>query len=170
MNVLFITNTDLKNKSFLNGNIDADKILPFIKVAQDIYLEQYLGTKLFNKIKTLIVSGEIALPINKDYNYLLTEYIKPVTIYSALIEYMPSAAYKFTNGGVFKHLPESSESVSKNEVDFLIEKQRYIANVYARRMVDWLCEYSNLFPEYFQNKNSDIQPTDNNYNSSWNLK
>ena len=165
--VLFITNTDLKRKTYLNGSIDADKILPYIKLAQDIYLENYLGTKLFDKIKTLISSGDINLVANADYKFLLDSYIKPTTIHSALVEYLPNAAYRVTNQGIYKHLPENAETVDKNEVDFLIEKQRNLANVYAKRMIDYLCSYGRLFPEYYTNKNNDIYPNDDSLKSSW---
>tara|TARA_R110000796_G_scaffold162344_1_gene279129 strand:- start:9104 stop:9616 length:513 start_codon:yes stop_codon:yes gene_type:complete len=165
--VLFITQTDLKRKTYINGNIDADKILPYIKLSQDIYIENYLGTDLFDKIELLISGGTINDPGNVNYKYLLDSYIKPTTIHSALVEYLPNAAYKITNQGIYKHLPENAETVDKNDVDFLIEKQRNLANVYAKRMIDYLCFNGGLFPEYYTNSNNNIYPNDDSLKSSW---
>ena len=51
---LLITRDDLVRLTALNGNTDTDKFIQFIKIAQDIHIENYLGTKLLQKIKDLI--------------------------------------------------------------------------------------------------------------------
>ena len=50
--VLFISNKDLKRYSILNGNTDPDKFLQYIEIAEEIHIQNYLGTKLFNKLKS----------------------------------------------------------------------------------------------------------------------
>jgi len=52
MEVLFITRQDLVKFTATNGNVDTDNFIQWIKVAQDIHLQNYLGTRLFNKLKT----------------------------------------------------------------------------------------------------------------------
>ena len=54
-----------------------------------------------------------------------------------LITY-PFAAYQVANGGVFKHNSENSESVTKEEVDSLIDKHRNFAQFYTRRFIDFM--------------------------------
>ncbi len=39
MKALFITVKDLKAKSIISGNTDADKLIHFIEVAQDIHIQ-----------------------------------------------------------------------------------------------------------------------------------
>ncbi len=165
--VLFITNNDLKRNSIVNGNVDADKFIQYIKIAQDIHIENYLGTKLYVKMQELIESGDILNTPNVNYLYLLNTYIKPMTIHWGLSEYMPFAAYQIYNQGVFKKLPEAAESVDKNEVDFLVEKERTIAQHYTRRCIDYLCYNSTLFPEYYQNNGPDVYPDKESDNSNW---
>ena len=46
---LFITINDLKRKSIIDGNVDADKLIQFIEVAQDTHIQNYLGGKLYNR-------------------------------------------------------------------------------------------------------------------------
>lgn len=156
--VLFITNNDLKRSSVLNGNVDNDKFIQYVKIAQDIHIENYLGTKLFDKLKQLIEDNELGLTENVNYLFLLNTYVKPMTIHWGLVEYLPFAAYQVYNQGVYKKLPESAESVEKNEVDYIVEKERTIAQHYTRRMIDYLCNNSTLFPEYYQNESGDQYP------------
>jgi hypothetical protein len=47
---LFITRNDLVKNSILNGNVDTDKFIQFIKIAQQMHIQNYLGTKLYDKI------------------------------------------------------------------------------------------------------------------------
>jgi len=48
---LLITRDDLVRFTSVNGNVDTDKFIQYIKIAQDIHIQNYLGTELLNKIK-----------------------------------------------------------------------------------------------------------------------
>ena len=50
-------------------------------------------------------------------------------IWWAQVSYLPYAAYQIKNGGVFKHTSENSEGVTKEEIDYLLEKERDTENV-----------------------------------------
>ena len=160
---LFITREDIVKFTALSGNIDVDKYTQFIKIAQDIHIQNYLGTKLFNKINDAIVAGTLANP----YLALLKDYIKPMVIHFAMVEYLPFAAYTIANKGVFKHNSENSTNVEKNEVDFLIEKERDIAQHYTTRFVDYMSYNQVLYPEYNTNSNGDMFPDSEANFTSW---
>ena len=121
---LFINRTDLVRNSILDGNVDTDKFIQFIKIAQEIDIQNYTGTDLYNKISTLIANGEIDDVANAKYKTLLNTYLQPMLIWSAQVYYIPFAAYSIKNGGVFKHRSETSDTVGKNEVDYLVDKAR----------------------------------------------
>lgn len=57
MEALFITRQDLVKFTATNGNVDTDNFIQWIKIAQDIHLQNYLGTRLFNKLKTDILTN-----------------------------------------------------------------------------------------------------------------
>ena len=57
MEALFITIQDLVKFTATNGNVDTDNFIQWIKVAQDIHMQNYLGTRLFNKLKTDILTN-----------------------------------------------------------------------------------------------------------------
>jgi hypothetical protein len=160
---LLITDADLVKFTATNGNVDVDKFVQFIKIAQDIHIQNYLGTKLLEKIEADIIAGTLA----GNYLSLVTTYVKPMLIHWAMVEYLPFAAYTIANKGVYKHSSENSENVDKNEIDFLIEKERSIAQHYTERFINYMCFNNNLFPEYNTNSNDDMYPDRMNNYTSW---
>lgn len=162
---LFVTRDELVKFTALNGNIDTDNFIQWVKVAQDIHIQNYLGTKLFKKINDDIVAGTLS----GNYLMLLNTYIKPMLVHWAMVEYLPFAAYTISNKGVYKHSSENSENVDKSEVDFLVEKERSIAENYTRRFVDYMSFNQSLYPEFNQNQSGDIFPDFDANFSGWQL-
>jgi hypothetical protein len=151
---LFISRDDIVKFTVLNGNLDTDKFIQFIKIAQDIHIQNYLGTRLFNRLNDDIVNDDLTQP----YSDLLSTYIKPMLIHWAMVEFLPYAAYTVANKGVFKHNSENSSNVDKNEIDFLIAKERDVAQSYTNRFIDYMCFNQVSFPEYNANSNADVFP------------
>lgn len=151
---LFVNREEVVKFTALNGNLDTDNFIQFVKIAQDIHIQNYLGTKLFDKINDGIVADNLTAP----YLMLLNTYIKPMLIHWTMVEYLPFAAYTIANKGVFKHTSENSNSVEKNEIDYLVEKERQVAQSYTRRFIDYMCFNQNTYPEYNQNSNADVYP------------
>ena len=160
---LFISRDDIIKFTVLNGNIDTDKFIQFIKIAQDIHIQNYLGTRLFNRLNDDIVNDDLTEP----YTTLLTTYIKPMLIHWAMVEFLPYAAYTVANKGVFKHNSENSSNVDKNEIDFLIAKERDVAQSYTNRFIDYMCFNQVSFPEYNANSNADVFPDKSADFTSW---
>ena len=151
---LFIKPIDIKRNTIIDGNVDVDKFIQFIKIAQQIHVRNYLGSDLYNKISDDIKADTLT----GNYLSLVNTYIQPMLIHFAMVDYLPFAAYQVKNGGVFKHSSENSETVSKNEVDYLVNKEREFAEYYTRRFIDYMANNQNLFPEYTSNSNEDINP------------
>ena len=162
---LLITRDDLVRFTSVNGNVDTDKFIQYIKIAQDIHIQNYLGTELLNKIKADI----IATTLSGDYETLVNTYIKPMLIHWAMVEYLPFAAYTIANKGVYKHDSENATTVEKNQVHFLVEKQRQIALYYTQRFVDYINFNTASFPEYNSNSNGDMYPRGENNLNGWYL-
>ena len=56
---LFISRTDLVKNTILSGNVDTDKFIQFIKISQEIHIQNYLGTKLYDKISADVIAGMV---------------------------------------------------------------------------------------------------------------
>jgi len=160
---LFITRNDLVKYTAVNGNVDTDKFIQFIKIAQDIHIQNYLGSDLFNKISNDIINNTLS----GDYLSLVETYVKPMVIHWAMVEYLPFASYTIANKGVYKHSSENSDTVGKNEIDFLIEKSRNLAQYYTDRFISYMNNNQALFPEYYTNSNSDVYPDKNASFEGW---
>ena len=155
---LFLTMSDLKKRSIIDGNVDPDKLVQFVEVAQDTHIQNYLGGKLYKKIQTLISGGTIDDAANADYKTLLETYIKPMLIWYAQADYMPFAAFQISNGGVYKHRSENSDTASTEEINMLIRRAQETAEFYSRRFMDYMDHYSYLYPEYLESSNEDMMP------------
>ena len=161
---LFITPKDLKANTILNGNVDTDLFINFIKIAQQMHVQNYLGTKLYEAITTKITTSTLT----GDYLDLVNDYIQPMLIHYAMVDYLPFANYQIRNGGVFKHKTENSESTTKDELDILVQKHRTFADFYSKRFVDYMGIYAaQKFPEYWLNQNDDMFPDRNPSPVSW---
>ena len=155
--VLFINRTDLVRNSIMDGNISTDKFIQFIKLSQEIDVQQILGTNMYDGLTTAIPN--IDQPANARWKVILDDFVVPMLIWYAQANYYPFAAYQVRQGGVYKHTSESAESVSKSEIDFLVEKARTNAEWYSRRFIDYMSFNQTLFPEYTSNTNDDIYPS-----------
>jgi hypothetical protein len=240
---LLITRNDVVKFTAMNGNVDTDNFIQYVKIAQDIHIQNYLGTDLLEKLKSEIILAASGIPtaitisnqgtgyttgtainttsttgtglklnitaagglitaatintagtgykvgdtatvtggtngavtissiytIPTDYNNLLVTYVKPMLIHWAMVEYLPFAAYTIANKGVYKHNSENATNVEKVEIDFLIEKERSIAQHYTERFIDYIAFNNDLFPEYNSNSNGDMYPDTNNNYTGWYL-
>lgn len=161
---ILITRKDVVKFTAMNGGVDTDKFIQYIKIAQDIHVQNYLGTDLLQAIQTKIKAGNLA----GDYLSLVTDYVKPLLCHWAMVEYLPFAAYTIANKGVYKHSSENAENVSKEEVDFLVEKERTTAQYYTDRFIDYMSfNASSKFPEYYSNNDEDISPDKDANFSGW---
>lgn len=156
---LFISRNDLVKNTIIDGSVDSDKLLPFIKIAQQMHIQNYLGTELYNKISALITAGTLTNADNPDYFLLVNEYVQPMLIMFAMVDYMPFSNYAVKQGGTYRHRSENAELPSKSEIDFLVQKYRDFADFYTRRFIDYMnYNASTKFPEYYSNSNDDMYP------------
>ena len=155
---LFVTRHDISVFTAANGSIDNDKLLPFINQAQDIHIQNYLGTDLYNKIQAEMVAGTLVDP----YLALLNDYIKDMLLHWSMVEYLPYAGVNIANGGIYTKNPENSTALSKEHVDSLIEKSRTTAQFYTNRFIDYMQSgiAPSNFPEYYSNTQADMYPDD----------
>ena len=155
-NILFISRNDIIRRSPVGGNIDPEKLVPFIKTAQDKYIWVILGSKLYYYLQDVIAAQTLAEP----YLNLMEEYIKDTLVHYAVVEALPFLPYTIANAGIYKNLPENTEAPNKQDVDFLLQKELQTAQFYAERLVTHLIANTNIYPQYNQTtgKSDNIYP------------
>jgi len=146
---LFITRNDIIKNSPLQGAIDADKLLPFVRTAQDKYLLNLCGTVLFYYLQAQIEAGTVN-SLSVYYRDLLDDHIKNTLIWYSCVEYIPFSSIQFKSEGAVKHLSDQSVAPGKNEIDYLKQQAQSNADYYATRMQNYLIAYSNQIPQYLQ--------------------
>jgi hypothetical protein len=146
---LFVSRNDIIKQTPLQGSIDADRLLSFVRTAQDKYLLNLLGTVLFYSLQAEIEANTFSQK-NEFYQDLMNDHIKPTLIWYSVVEYLPFSNIQFKSEGAVKHKSDQSETVDKNQIDYLLQKAMNNADYYATRTQNYLIAYSNRIPEYLQ--------------------
>jgi len=151
---LFITRNDIIKNSPLQGALDADALLPFMRTSQDKYIKNLLGTVLFDYLQQEIVTGN---PFTGYYQELMDDYVKPTMIWYACVEYIPFSSIQFKSNGAVKQTSEQGSAPDKTEIDYLLQKAQANADYYALRMQNYLISYSQNIPQYLESVGNQTQ-------------
>lgn len=160
---LLISTKDVKRYTSISGNLDEDKLLQFIEIAQDVHIRNYLGTDLLARLEEGIINADLTA----DETSLINDYVKKMLIHFAMVEYLPHASIEISNKGVHRGTSETGETVSQSDLEYLIEKERNVAMGYVQNFVDFMCYNQTTFPEYTSNTGSDIHPSKDTSFTGW---
>jgi len=163
--VLFISEDKLKDSTAINGNVDVDFLLPYVKVAQKIYVETKLGTDLYDKLQSEITAGTLT----GDYRTLVDDYIGDMLVQWAFYECIPFLRFKIQNGNIYSKTSETGNSLSETEASSLREEVRNSAEYFTERMILYITNNLTSFPEYSTNTGADISPNKDAYYSGINI-
>ena len=138
-------------------------------MVQDRYIHSICGTALYDKILSLIPTGELKNDIAFiEYKKLVDDYLTDVLFNYVLAELPMANQYKYVNKGVVIRTSENTTTPDFKELESVMAFYRGYAEWYAERAINYLTANSTLFPEYL-NPGSDvtvIQPTSNQYRSA----
>lgn len=150
LNILLVSDTMIKERTAIHGNIDAHLIYSDIKVAQDMYIMPLLGTALYNKLQSIIADNTISTDATLiNYKNLIDKYVVDALMYYTLSELPTTISYQFWNKGVLRKNGQDTELPSMSELIDLSNKYRNRAEFYAQRMKAWiLANAAAMFPEY----------------------
>jgi hypothetical protein len=153
---LFITRNDIIKNTPLQGAIDADALLPFVRTAQDKYLKNLLGTVLFAYLQAQIEAGTVS-SLSVFYQDLLDDHIKNTLIWYSCVEYIPFSSVQFKSNGAVKQQSDQGIAPTKSEVDYLKQQAQTNADYYALRLQNYLIAYSNQIPQYLESVGNQTQ-------------
>jgi hypothetical protein len=153
---LFINRNDIIKNSPLQGAIDADALLPFVRTAQDKYLKNLLGTVLFDYLQAQIVANTVS-SLSAYYQDLLDDHIKYTLLWYACVEYIPFSSVQFKSNGAVKQQSEQGIAPVKSEIDYLKQRAQENADYYALRLQNYLIAYSQELPQYLESVGNQTQ-------------
>jgi hypothetical protein len=143
-NILFISETTLKDRSLLQDNVDPKLIRPTIKQTQDMYIEPILGTGLYQELQEQIEDNSLTV-LNKK---LLDLYVTDCICWYVASEMVMSLGFKMTNKNVLRKQSENSNEGSLSELFDLMNYYKNKAEWYAQRITNYLCENIVDYPLY----------------------
>lgn len=155
--VLMISESRLKKITSIDENVEPDDLVPFITQAQDLKIQSVLGTYFFNNLKDSIADGTLT----DAERTLLNDYIAPLIANYATYLALPSLNYKIKNKSVLNPSSEEAVNTALDELKYLRESYKSTAEFYEARLLDYLCDFSDLFPDYTNPDGNGMNPATN---------
>jgi hypothetical protein len=141
---LLVSEQRLKQWTQLDDNIRMNEITPFIIQAQDIYMQDTLGTKFYTRLK----AGVIANDLTADEEQLLNEYIGPCLMQYSLYLMLPSIKYKIANQGILNGTSEETSPTTLDELQYLRQSTLNTAEFYNQRLLKFFRDNPSMFVDY----------------------
>lgn len=114
-----------------NGNIDVDSILPAVNIAQNIHIKRILGSKLYDKMQIM--------PLTGDYLTIRNDYLKFILAFYSASIYLSLNTIKTTNNGSYKVAGgEGDQSASHIDLNLLSKNYESIALSYEKSFVEFM--------------------------------
>lgn len=134
LTTILIKQEELTRNTIIGGNVDTDRYLQAIKACQNLLIKPVLGNDLYNKI----VSDYESNTLTGLYLEMFDDYIKEMIIHGSAEIYITQGAYMVSNNGITKTKTDSSETVSKEELDYLVESSRKLYRLYEEQFYNWI--------------------------------
>ena len=145
-NILLLSEDFVKTNSNLSDNVWGKFLLPAVREAQDIYLQEIIGTALYQSILEKIKDNALIDP----YKEFVDDYVRWFLLYQVLTDVIDVLDVKLANLGTVRSRDEYVDNISDGERDRLKQNYQYKADFYCRRMQEYLLNNRNAFPELEQ--------------------
>lgn len=149
MKTYLISDNTIKNEGVINENVSPNLIKASIRIAQDVNLQEIIGTSLYNKLQDLIENDELVN--NPKYKLLLDEYIQPFLTYITLSEIQIPIGFQNRNSGNPQNTnieTPTTQSTTLLDVKYIKQFYKDKAEFYAKLMAKYICANITSFPEY----------------------
>lgn len=141
---LLVSEEKLKAFTSINQNVSPADLIPYILQSQDIVLQNYIGATYYIELKNQVVTGTVS----SNNQFLLDNYIGNALCNWGLFYALPFLKYKIFNKSVVSPTSESSESITLEELKFLMEQVRSAGETYMKRMIEWMVLHPGDYQAY----------------------
>ena len=140
-NILLISEDLVKEQTPISDNLWGKYLMPAIRESQDIHLSQILGENLLDEIYYRVEHNQIT----GDYKTLVEDYCQPYLLYQTQVNLIPYMNVKLANIGSVVANDEHIVTLSKSDIDNLMQNIQYRADFYARRLQQYLLDMKEVF-------------------------
>jgi len=147
-NTFLVSEAVIREYSGIDNNIDTALIKNGIREAQDIELQRMLGTLLYDKLISLVDSGDILTSPFNNYKTLLDDYVQNFLIYASYFYILDSIYLRSRNNGLIT--PTGGDNSEVADLTLYNMKRGSTKNkmeFYAQKLRDYLIEEEALYPE-----------------------
>ena len=155
---LLVSEQRLKQWTQLDDNVRMNEITPFIVQAQDIYMQDTLGTKFYTRLK----NGVIANDLTANEQLLLNDYIGPTLMQYSLYLMLPSIKYKIANQGILNGTSEETSPTTLDELEYLRQSTLNTAEFYNKRLIKFFMDNPSMFADYTNPGTDGMYPNKDN--------
>lgn len=147
-NVLLISEQKLKDNTSINDNVDSQELRFCIQQAQQIFLQESLGTNLLEKLYELVETNTIGNAGNENYESLLKKYVQPTLISYSYYLGLDNFFVKWVNVGIVQNRNEQGTNIDLKTLQFLKQNAYNQAQFNDQILRRHLVFKSGLYPEY----------------------
>ena len=156
-----ISESELKETTIIQNNVDGKLIGMAMREAQDIYTRDVLGSALYNELITQINEASLT-----PENETLLSYVKPMQRYYILKEFLMYGWIKLANSSVGTRDVDDLQTSQQDGINSIEGKFEQKAEYYKKRLMNFLCDNITDYPLYTSG-NQEITPTNKSYTSNF---
>jgi len=137
-----------KLHSPITGNTDISEFIPYMSIAQELYITPILGERLMSELKTQIENDTLT-----NANSILIAKTAPALSFWAVYQGLPFHWASIVNKGITIRESENSKGININDVAQLRQWLRNDAEIFTRLLIDFLCSEQGKYPFWKPDKN-----------------
>ena len=141
--------SEAKVRSFtsLNNAVDSELIKNNIRTAQDYWLQNIIGTILYEKLLSDVDAGTLT----GNYKTLVDNYIQDYLLYCTYYESLEDIYLRPRNNGLLRpNGGENSDPVERDLYDMKRQSLRNKMDYYGQRLTEYILDEDSYFPELDQ--------------------
>lgn len=139
--VLLISETQIKELSLIQMNVEAKVLSRTILDTQSIYLRPILGNELFTRLLNEVYEAATSnTPLATETQVLLNEYIHPYLAHAVVSDLIINLHYRITNKGMLRLNDSSASSINQDEVEYAKNYHDNRTNSFKAELVRYLEE------------------------------
>lgn len=159
INEILLTNENyVRSLTSIDNNVQSKYLLSAIREAQEIGLQNYIGSAMLSKLKTLIASGHIRDNENIHYKNLVNE-CQLYLAYQSIVNLCLVTAVKISNGGLQQTTDENLTALSIDDTFTIQKHYQDKADFFAKRLQNYILENKSNLPEISEANCNQIKAT-----------
>ncbi len=149
MEIAIINEALFKENSPIKDDTIISKFVPYILIAQKMYVERILGRPLLEELQDQVkaASGANPEPIPEENQALIIE-VAPVLSFYAVYQGIPFHWAAIVNKGITVRNSENSNAVDIKDIAQLRRWLKDDAEYLARTLVSYLCSCQSKYPNW----------------------